>query len=114
MAHAWKACWVQALGGSNPPSSAIRPGIPVIPGLFVDIAMILVSDRGQVGGLDVPCAVMQPWFMTAAMLPVSACWSSCTEEGIPWFNEHRDPRDADPRESRAGRGTKTKPQRPDR
>ena len=22
MAHAWKACWVQALGGSNPPSSA--------------------------------------------------------------------------------------------
>lgn len=23
MAHAWKACWVQALGGSNPPSSAI-------------------------------------------------------------------------------------------
>lgn len=27
MAHAWKACWVQALGGSNPPSSA--PVIPV-------------------------------------------------------------------------------------
>ena len=25
MAHAWKACWVQALGGSNPPSSATRP-----------------------------------------------------------------------------------------
>src|SRR6188768_253189 len=24
MAHAWKACWVQALGGSNPPSSASR------------------------------------------------------------------------------------------
>ena len=24
MAHAWKACWVQALGGSNPPSSAVR------------------------------------------------------------------------------------------
>lgn len=23
MAHAWKACWVQALGGSNPPFSAI-------------------------------------------------------------------------------------------
>ena len=23
MAHAWKACWVEALGGSNPPSSAI-------------------------------------------------------------------------------------------
>src|SRR5690606_22130391 len=22
MAHAWKACWVHALGGSNPPSSA--------------------------------------------------------------------------------------------
>ena len=22
MAHAWKACWVKALGGSNPPSSA--------------------------------------------------------------------------------------------
>src|SRR5690606_31254725 len=22
MAHAWKACWVQALGGSNPPFSA--------------------------------------------------------------------------------------------
>ena len=22
MAHAWKACWVNALGGSNPPSSA--------------------------------------------------------------------------------------------
>lgn len=26
MAHAWKACWVQALGGSNPPSSATTPG----------------------------------------------------------------------------------------
>src|SRR5829696_6825918 len=24
MAHAWKACWVRALGGSNPPSSAGR------------------------------------------------------------------------------------------
>ena len=24
MAHAWKACWVQALGGSNPPSSASK------------------------------------------------------------------------------------------
>jgi hypothetical protein len=24
MAHAWKACWVKALGGSNPPSSANR------------------------------------------------------------------------------------------
>ena len=24
MAHAWKACWVKALGGSNPPSSAGR------------------------------------------------------------------------------------------
>ena len=24
MAHAWKACWVNALGGSNPPSSAGR------------------------------------------------------------------------------------------
>src|SRR5450830_525849 len=24
MAHAWKACWVKALGGSNPPSSAER------------------------------------------------------------------------------------------
>src|SRR5690554_241469 len=24
MAHAWKACWVNALGGSNPPSSASR------------------------------------------------------------------------------------------
>ncbi|SRR5690625_3103916 len=24
MAHAWKACWVHALGGSNPPSSAGR------------------------------------------------------------------------------------------
>ena len=24
MAHAWKACWVKALGGSNPPSSAQR------------------------------------------------------------------------------------------
>ena|GEM_PF-5581563 len=23
MAHAWKACWVKALGGSNPPSSAV-------------------------------------------------------------------------------------------
>ena len=23
MAHAWKACWVNALGGSNPPSSAL-------------------------------------------------------------------------------------------
>jgi broad specificity phosphatase PhoE len=24
MAHAWKACWAQALGGSNPPLSAIK------------------------------------------------------------------------------------------
>ncbi len=23
-AHAWKACWVKALGGSNPPPSAIK------------------------------------------------------------------------------------------
>src|ERR1700710_566309 len=25
MAHAWKACWVKALGGSNPPFSARAP-----------------------------------------------------------------------------------------
>ena len=25
MAHAWNACWVHALGGSNPPSSALSP-----------------------------------------------------------------------------------------
>jgi hypothetical protein len=24
MAHAWKACWVQALAGSNPASSAVN------------------------------------------------------------------------------------------
>ncbi len=36
MAHAWKACWVQALGGSNPPSSApVSPGITTIPGFFL-------------------------------------------------------------------------------
>lgn len=28
MAHAWKACWVKALGGSNPPSSAKRVNEP--------------------------------------------------------------------------------------
>ena len=28
MAHAWKACWVHALGGSNPPSSAGGAGCP--------------------------------------------------------------------------------------
>ena len=28
MAHAWNACWVHALGGSNPPSSATgRPPV---------------------------------------------------------------------------------------
>lgn len=26
MAHAWNACWVNALGGSNPPFSAVGPG----------------------------------------------------------------------------------------
>ncbi len=26
MAHAWKACWVQALAGSNPASSAVILG----------------------------------------------------------------------------------------
>ena len=34
MAHAWKACWVQALGGSNPPSSATNPG-PSGSGFFI-------------------------------------------------------------------------------
>ncbi len=28
MAHAWNACWVNALGGSNPPSSAVGPAPP--------------------------------------------------------------------------------------
>tara|TARA_R110002020_G_scaffold475905_2_gene714069 strand:- start:40770 stop:41534 length:765 start_codon:yes stop_codon:yes gene_type:complete len=27
MAHAWKACWVQALGGSNPPFSALNDDV---------------------------------------------------------------------------------------
>jgi len=31
MAHAWKACWVQALGGSNPPFSAVVFGLIFIP-----------------------------------------------------------------------------------
>ena len=35
MAHAWKACWVQALGGSNPPSSAANPGTCCGSGVFV-------------------------------------------------------------------------------
>ncbi len=35
MAHAWNACWVNALGGSNPPSSAKKdPESHKIPGLF--------------------------------------------------------------------------------
>lgn len=29
MAHAWNACWVHALGGSNPPSSASRSHRPL-------------------------------------------------------------------------------------
>src|SRR6476661_1511373 len=33
MAHAWNACWVNALGGSNPPFSAFGPG-PLDRGLF--------------------------------------------------------------------------------
>src|SRR5512134_156804 len=33
MAHAWNACWVNALGGSNPPFSAVGPG-PLDRGLF--------------------------------------------------------------------------------
>ncbi len=28
MAHAWNACWVNALGGSNPPSSALHTEHP--------------------------------------------------------------------------------------
>jgi hypothetical protein len=31
MAHAWKACWVKALGGSNPPFSARYQIIYTIP-----------------------------------------------------------------------------------
>ena len=40
MAHAWKACWVQALGGSNPPSSA-----PVIP--------VFSRDRDSLGDVQI-------------------------------------------------------------
>lgn len=38
MAHAWKACWVQALGGSNPPFSAKTrksPETQRFPGIFL-------------------------------------------------------------------------------
>src|SRR5690606_7350092 len=37
MAHAWKACWVNALGGSNPPSSAPQQALDLrkqVRGLF--------------------------------------------------------------------------------
>lgn len=35
MAHAWNACWVNALGGSNPPFSAEKgSGIQLIPEPF--------------------------------------------------------------------------------
>src|SRR6478736_4011885 len=41
MAHAWNACWVNALGGSNPPFSAFGPG-PLDRGLFASWSSRLV------------------------------------------------------------------------
>ncbi len=46
MAHAWKACWVNALGGSNPPSSApvtSANGKPGAQGQATDWALVSVS-----------------------------------------------------------------------
>ena len=55
MAHAWKACWVNALGGSNPPSSALvtsANGKPSAQGQATDRAPVsfVILDRL----LDVP------------------------------------------------------------
>src|SRR5450830_1408793 len=58
MAHAWKACWVKALGGSNPPSSAgdgpvtcsdVGGGPFVISGSVGrrDAVAVLVAVRGE-------------------------------------------------------------------
>jgi hypothetical protein len=49
MAHAWKACWVHALAGSNPASSALvskgnrRPDLTGEGGGFAAIVSVLVS-----------------------------------------------------------------------
>jgi hypothetical protein len=47
--HCWKACWVQALGGSNPPSSATlaRHHVPVS---GTRSWQLLMSDGGRSGG----------------------------------------------------------------
>ncbi|MEY2698053.1 MAG: hypothetical protein RL720_9 [Actinomycetota bacterium] len=54
MAHAWKACWVNALGGSNPPSSAIvmfqdilYPQAPVNGGLGFLIRTVAVCPSSK-------------------------------------------------------------------
>ena len=45
MAHAWKACWVQALGGSNPPSSASSVLVPAPLDVPDDCGLLLATRR---------------------------------------------------------------------
>src|SRR5690606_15070042 len=47
MAHAWKACWVNALGGSNPPSSAPRQA----PDLRKQVRGLFRSSLGDHAGI---------------------------------------------------------------
>ena len=58
MAHAWKACWVNALGGSNPPSSAsltsanakrAAHGITDDPALVSVLVSFVILDGSLVG-----------------------------------------------------------------
>jgi hypothetical protein len=52
MAHAWNACWVNALGGSNPPFSAGKDPAPVQPGAgsFLLRSGYPASSAGTPGG----------------------------------------------------------------
>ena len=65
MAHAWNACWVHALGGSNPPSSACV--------MCRDIVHTM-SRHFLCSGV-VMCRVIVPlfWWMCQVIVPFFGC-----------------------------------------
>ena len=64
MAHAWKACWVQALGGSNPPSSAVSVSRAMIRfmgnDLFITFKAVLITIPAIVTVIGFSIGV-RPW-----------------------------------------------------
>ena len=76
MAHAWKACWVQALGGSNPPSSADSVSRAMIRlmgnDLFITFKAVLITIPAIVTVIGF-CIGVRPWNLRGLVLPDGGC-----------------------------------------